>query len=156
MTARVIGLGHPDRGDDAIGLRVADRLGRQGERAVEVHRLEGSPLQLLTMWGPTDHVIVVDALRAPGRAGVIHRVDVTTDRLPRAAAGSGAHDASLADVIELARALDRLPVSLVVYGIIGRRFGIGDPPLPAVLDAVVPACERITAELRRVAAAPQP
>ena len=61
-------------------------------------------------------------------------------RLPRPAS---THLIGLADALELARALGRLPPRVVVYGIEGHRFGVGDPVSPAVAAAV----DRVVAEL---------
>ena len=49
------------------------------------------------------------------------------------------HAFGLAETIELARALDRLPARLLVYGIEGACFEAGDelsPPVRAAVDAV--------------------
>ena len=60
----------------------------------------------------------------------------------------GAHTFSLADVIELARALDRLPVRLAGYGIEGAAFEIGTGLSPAVEAAVEAVTSRLLAELK--------
>jgi hydrogenase maturation protease len=46
------------------------------------------------------------------------------------------HRFGLADALELARALGRLPPRVVVYGIEGSRFAPGRPMSPAVAAAV--------------------
>ncbi|HSJ46039.1 MAG TPA: hydrogenase maturation protease [Euzebyales bacterium] len=147
MTARVFGLGHPDRGDDAVGLLVADDVRRRAPLGVEVRRLEGSPLELLTSWDDADDVIVVDAVRAPTAPGLVRRFDVLAGQLPVMGSTGGTHDASLIDAIELARALGRLPAGLVVYGVYGASFGVGDAMTPAVRDAAQALGERIAGEV---------
>lgn len=146
MTTLVVGLGASDRGDDAAGLLVADQLSRRRLADVTVRRLEGSPLALLSWWCATDAVIVVDALCGVGPPGAVRRFDALARPLP-GARGAGSHDASLAAAIGLADALDRLPRSLIVYGIVGGRFGFGDRPQPAVLAAVSATAVRIATEL---------
>lgn len=146
MTTWVFGVGHPDRGDDAVGLCVVDRLARRAPEWLSVARVEGSPLALLSRWAVDDDVIVVDAMRG-GRPGSVRRF-VLPGRLPGPRRGGGSHDASLADAVELAEALDRLPGRLVVYGVAGRRFGVGEGLDPDVEAAVAPTAARIIAEVR--------
>ncbi len=146
MTTVVFGLGHPDRGDDAVGLLVADRVARARPHGISaVRAVEGSPLRLLSLWSADDRVVVVDALRADAQPGAIRRFDAHAQPLA-GRPGGGSHDTSLCDAVELARALGRLPRTLVVYGVVGARFEVGEPMTPAVLDAVVPTAERVAAE----------
>lgn len=124
----MIGLGNAMRGDDAAGLIAARRL-----HGVE-H--EGEPLALLDVWDGAQSVVVIDAVRSGGVPGTIHRFDAT-EPLPAALRSSTSTQAvGLAETIELARALDRLPARLTVYGIEGERFEAGTGLTPAVSAAV--------------------
>lgn len=147
MTLRVVGLGHPDRGDDAVGLLVADAVRAMAPAPVAVRRLEGSPLVLLDVWAGDDVVVVVDAVRAAAAPGAVVRLDATSAPLPVGGVGAGTHDASLVDAVELARALGRLPTRLVVYGVCGTSFDVGAAMTPAVSDAVDPLAARVVAEV---------
>lgn len=146
MSLLVVGIGNADRGDDAVGLLVADHVNRQRCSGVSAVRLEGSPLGLLDRWTDRPDVVIVDALHGRrGRAGTVQRFDVSRQRLP-GKYGGGAHDTSLVEVIELSRALGTLPRTLRVYAVVGARFGLGDQPTPAVLAAVEPTARRIVRE----------
>ena len=147
MTVRVFGLGHPDRGDDTVGLLVADDLRRRALPQVEVRRLEGSPLELLGSWGHADDVIVIDAVRAPAAPGLVRCFDAVAGRLPAGGSTGGTHDASLADAVELARALGRMPARLLVYGVCGAAFDVGDTMTPAVRAAARTLSARIAADV---------
>lgn len=147
MTVRVFGLGHPDRGDDAVGLLIADHLEPRVPPGVVVRRVQGSPLELLDAWDPTDAVLVVDAVRAPAPPGDVIRFDAAAGPLPRGAMGGGTHDASLVDAVELARVLGRMPAHLVVYGVVGERFGVGDTMSAAVRDAARTLTARIAGDV---------
>jgi hydrogenase maturation protease len=59
------------------------------------------------------------------------------------------HRLGLAEALELARALGRLPSSIVVHGIEGARFGPGLPLSPEVASATVRLAETLVAELER-------
>ena len=75
---------------------------------------EGEPIDLLDRWEGAGEVIVVDAVRSGAPAGTVHRLDRAGRADPAALRGS-THAFGLAETIELARALDRLPQRLTVY-----------------------------------------
>jgi hydrogenase maturation protease len=135
--AIVIGIGNPDRGDDAVGIQVARQV------AVERHNvltLEfDDPSEALDAWEPEDTVIVTDAISSGGAPGDIHVVDVVEQRLP----AGGTHALGLAAAVELARSLDLLPRRLVVVGVEAGRFSQGAPMSDAVLDAVPAAVDAV-------------
>lgn len=142
----VVGVGTAERGDDAAGLLAADEVAALGLRGVTIHRLEGSPLGLLSLWRADDAVVLIDAVRDTAAAGTIRRIDVRRDPLP-GRCGGGAHDAPLAQTLALARVLGRLPRSVVLYGVTGQRFSVGACPSPDVLAAVGTVAELVRAEI---------
>jgi hydrogenase maturation protease len=84
-------------------------------------------------------VIVVDAVASGAPAGTVHRLDPVGDPLPAEFARGSTHAFGLAETIELARTLDRLPPRITVYGIEGTDFRAGDElsaPVRAAVDAV--------------------
>jgi hydrogenase maturation protease len=122
----VIGIGNPDRGDDAAGLQVARSVrAATSPDAVTVRELAGDQLALIDEWAGADDVYVVDAVCSGGVPGTVYQFDAT-DALAERFRHRGTHTFSLADVIELARALGRLPGRLAGYGIEGASFAIGD------------------------------
>ena len=151
----LIGLGNDARGDDAAGLEVARRL--RGAPGVHVMELGGDPLALLDAWDGASSVVVVDAVRSGAPAGTVHRLDAREAPLSAALGGaSSTHAVGLADAIELARALGRLPERLVVLGIEGRRFGSGDRPSPEVVEAIERVSRSLSARRPRAATAARP
>jgi len=121
----VIGLGNDDRGDDAVGLEVARRVGG--------HAHVGDLADLALAWGPGDRVVIVDAVEAAAPSGTVGRLrpeDVAGGRAPTSTHGLG-----LPAALALARALGRVPASVEVVGIVGRAFGVGAPMSAAVADA---------------------
>jgi hydrogenase maturation protease len=138
----VIGVGNELRGDDAAGIAVAcavrDDVHRTQSGAIAIRELGGDPAALLEAWDGHEAVIVVDAMRSGSAPGTIRRVDIRRDALPgRRGQSSSTHGIGLEQTIELARALDRLPPVLIVYGIEGARFGIGTG-LSGEVEAAVP------------------
>jgi hydrogenase maturation protease len=122
----LIGIGNPDRGDDAAGLEVARRVRQATSPAeVTVRELAGDQLTLIDEWAGASEVYVVDAVCSGGVPGTVYQFNAAnalTERFHH----RGTHMFSLADVMELARALGRLPGQLTGYGIEGASFAIGD------------------------------
>lgn len=129
----IVGLGNRLRGDDAAGLMVADQLAGHG---VDVTRWEGEPVALLELWRGCDSVIVIDAV-AGAEPGRLWRLRSDAEELGAIFRGqTSTHLLGLGEVIELARALDRLPARLSLIGIEGTRFSLGAGPSAAVERAV--------------------
>jgi hydrogenase maturation protease len=143
----LIGLGNELRGDDVAGLLVARAAQRRRPAGIDVIEREGEPIDLIADWERAQAVVVADAVASGGRPGRVHRIDATAAPLPAAFAGPSTHALGLADAIELARALDRLPVRLVVFGIEGAGFVAGAEPAPAVAAAADAVAAEALAEL---------
>jgi hydrogenase maturation protease len=141
----VIGVGNAFRGDDAVGLAVAEGV-RARAPELDVLVCEQEPVQVLDAWAGADLAIVVDAVASGADPGTVHRLDATAAPLPAVVFRGSTHAFGLAEVVELARALGRLPGRLLVYGIEGRAFDAGDELTPAVADAVAPLVEELLEE----------
>ena len=143
----VIGIGNPDRGDDSVGLHVVRRLAASVPLGVQVVETAGDPLALMERWRDAGHVVLVDAA-APGRhPGRIHRFDAAGDGLPRAIGFRSTHAFGLADTVELARTLGRLPARMTIFAIEAGDVTPGAPLSDAVAASVEPTAARIAAEL---------
>jgi hydrogenase maturation protease len=141
----VIGVGNAYRGDDAVGLAVAERIRTRLPEGVEVVECEQEPTRLLDAWDGADVALVVDAAASGTTAGTVHRFDASAVPLPAQTFRSSTHAFGVGDAVELARTLDRLPRRVVVYGIEGASFAAGAPlsePVEAAVGAVVEALER--------------
>jgi hydrogenase maturation protease len=149
----LIGVGNPDRGDDAAGLAVARRIRAAAPAGVTVSELDGDQLRLLDAWDGADDVWVVDAVCSGGEPGTVYRFDAACP-LGARFRHCGTHTFSLADVIELARALGRLPGRLVGYGIEGGTFAVGAALSPRAQAAVRAVTEQILGELSAAGRAP--
>ena len=130
----VMGIGNAFRGDDAVGLVVAQRV-RALLPGAEVLELSGEPAELLEALGTrTERVVLVDAVTSGASPGTVHRLDASEAALGVDAATS-THGLGLAETIELGRALGLLPARLLVYGIEAESFELGMPLSPAVARA---------------------
>jgi hydrogenase maturation protease len=136
----VIGVGNSFRCDDAAGLEVARRL--QPTDSVQVLTREGDLASLVDLWNGAASAIVIDSASSGARPGTIHRFDAIADPLPTGLLSS-THAFGVAEAVELARALGRLPRVLTVYAIEGARFDVGLELSPEVEAAV----DRLAEEL---------
>jgi len=144
----VIGIGNPARGDDAAGLAVARRIREAAAPGdVTVTELAGDQLALLDAWTGAREVYVIDAVCSGGTPGTVYRFDAA-EPLTAHFWHRGTHTFSLADVIELARALGRLPARLTGFGIEGATFEPGVPLSPEVEAAVEAVTVLLLGELR--------
>ena len=149
--ALLIGIGNEQRGDDAVGLLVARRAAEQRHPGLRVAEHGGDGMDLLLAWEDAASVVLVDAV-VSGRQppGSVHRFDARDRSLPAALfTATSTHALGLADAVELARAMERLPERLVVYGIEGRCFTTGSAPTPEVAAAVVPVTGMLLDEIER-------
>lgn len=139
----VIGVGNAWRRDDAAGLEVARLLRRLDPPGVSVLELTGEPATLIDSWAGAGRVLVVDSVSSGLRPGSLHAFEAAGGPLPAELFRSSTHVLGVAEAIELARELGRLPDRLVVYGIEGESFGPGEGLTPDVRAEV----ERLASEL---------
>ncbi len=143
----VIGVGNVFRGDDGLGLVVARRLSTLDLDGVAVLEQSGEGTALIETWENAARVIVVDAVSSGSEPGTIHRFEAVDQPLPALFSGGSTHAFGLAEAIELARNLDRLPDQLVVYGVEGKSFELGTGLSEEVKAAVEDLGVRIVQEL---------
>jgi hydrogenase maturation protease len=143
----VIGVGNDWRRDDAAGLVVARRLRDTRLTGVRVVEHEGEPLDLIEEWSAASEAIVVDAVNSDAEPGTIHRLDVVSTPLAAELFRGSTHALSVAEAVELARALERLPDRMLVYGIEGRSFTAGSGLTAEVERAVRTVVSELRTEL---------
>ena len=114
---------------------------------VAVLEREGEPTSLLDAWDGADAVWLVDAVSSDAAPGTIHRIDVGSEALPAAFARTSTHHFGLPEAVELARAVGRLPQYLVVYGIEGKTFEVGESLTPPVAAAAATVAAAIRDEV---------
>ena len=141
---RIVCVGNPWRGDDAVGLEVAHRLAGTLPEGVELSEREGEPTALIDAWEGAESLWLVDAVSSGAAAGTVHRLDASEHALPAALFRGSTHHVGLAEAVELARALGRLPRQTVVFGVEASSFEVGGPLTPAVAASV----EKVAATLR--------
>jgi hydrogenase maturation protease len=143
----VIGVGNALRGDDAAGVAVAERLRTRVPEGVGVVACDEEPSRLMEAWEGADRVVLVDSVSSGAESGTLHRFDADDDAIPARTFRSSTHAIGIAETIELARALGRLPRRVRVYGIEGAGFTTGAGLTTAVRSAVDFLVQDVLADL---------
>ncbi len=135
----VIGIGNPDRGDDAAGRILARLLRRQLPRDIEVIELAGEATALLARLDGAEAVYLVDACVSGAIPGTVRRFDLSAEPLPCGIDALSTHGLALTEALELARSLRLLPARSIVYAVEGQCFELGaglSPPVDAALAVI--------------------
>ena len=143
----VIGVGNELRGDDGAGLFIARSIAALELPGVTVMEHSGEGAGLVELIRSAEHVVIVDAVQAGGEPGWIHRIDAHTESVPTNFFNYSTHAFSVAEAVEMCRALDRLPPRLVIYGVEGAQFDAGAGLSPEVESAIAEVVEMIGGEL---------
>jgi hydrogenase maturation protease len=142
----VIGIGNPDRGDDAFGRMVAGRLRGRLPRHVRLIEQDGEATSLLEQLASSDTAILIDAAVSGGEPGDIQRFDAVSKPLPAARFGLSTHGFGLGEAIELARILGQLPPRCFVYVVEAASFELGAALSPELVPAIDEVAARVIAE----------
>ncbi len=124
-------------------MTAARKLGRLFSGA-RVYESCGDPASLIDAWHADDIVIAIDAVTTGGKPGTIHRFDAVAKPLPAEFFRTSTHILGLAEAVELARALSRLPHQLIFYGIEAKSVEPGAEISPEATAAIL----RLVDELR--------
>ena len=141
----VIGIGNELRGDDAAGLLVARQI-RAQQPEIQVLESSADPMTLMEAWEGEQRVILVDAVESGSPPGEIHRHAAHEQALPADFFHCSTHSIGVAEAVEFARNLSRMPAELIVYGIEGADFQSGAEVHPAVSASVNTLTECIIKE----------
>lgn len=145
----IIGVGQEWRGDDAAGLLVARHLRKLPECQAPVLENSGSMIHLLDAWQEAEAVILIDAVRGGGPPGEIYRFPVHEQTLPAELfPATSSHAWGVSQALALGRILQQLPPYLVVFGIEGGDFRLGQKPSPPVYRAIPEVALRILQEIQ--------
>lgn len=126
----VAGIGNSFRCDDRAGLLVCDLIedalnGSPLNPVIEIKKLSGEGAELIQEWENYKIVFLADASRNFGNPGKITRIDTADTPLQQDYFHYSSHNFSLAEAVELARRINRLPERLIVYAIEGDNFSYG-------------------------------
>ena len=157
MSALLVGLGSPDRGDDAVGPVVAGVVSGLGLADVTVVEQE-DPTDLVLTWDAYEQVVVVDAVVSGTEPGTVLVTGVgpapVSPRTWATLGVGGTHAFGLGEAVELARVLGRLPAQVRLVLVEAGDVTPGAPLSDAVAGAVPRAVDAVLAALGSAATVP--
>ena len=138
---RIIGIGSPF-GEDACGMAAARALAREPPDGAEIVVADRPGAALIELLDGVDATILIDAVRSGALPGTIHDLDLR--ELPGSCLRPvSSHDLGVAEAVQLAITLGRLPAR-------GRLLGIEiGPPPRAPSSQIAPAMREAVAEVVR-------
>ena len=139
----LIGIGNDFRGDDGVGLKVAHDLRARSLPHLKIVEHSGEGASLIDLLSEADHVILCDAVSSGAAPGTVFRYEAHHEPLP-----AQWFRFSLAEAVEMARALGCLPARLIIYGIEGADFAAGEGLSKRVAAAAQQVIFRIESELQ--------
>jgi hydrogenase maturation protease len=131
-----VGVGNEFRRDDGAGLIVARRVAALKLPSLEVAESSGEGASLMDLWNGADQVFLADAARSGAPPGRVFRFDASAGPVPTSFFSYTTHAFSVAEAVETARALGRLPARVIVYGVEGKDFAHGEGLSSCVRDAL--------------------
>jgi len=143
-TPWIIGVGNALRGDDGAAAAVVAHLHSED---IPAYAFDGDGAELMEMWRGQGRVIVIDAALSGAPPGTLHRFEANREELPRNFFRHSTHQFGVAEAVEMARTLGRLPGELIVYGIEGADFSLGAKLSPDVELAVMDTVQQIKADI---------
>ena len=151
-TILVISVGNEYRGDDGVGPAVLRLLKEAELPQTSFKESIDDAMVLLEAWAAATNVILIDAVASGAAPGTIYRLDPLMQPLPTGVVFSSTHVLSVAEAIELARALHQLPSRLIVYGIEGRNFAAGVGLTQEVEQAVRRVADQVKRDIQDILA----
>ena len=149
MKIVLVGLGHEMHGDDEIGLEIVRRWSAEHKKEysgleVQTILLESPGINLLGSIAGLDAAILVAAVRSGAPQGT---VQILKNEALSAWEGSGSKKGGwgAAETLSLGRQLapEDLPEKLILIGIEGAAFGLGEGLSPAVRAAIPQALQAL-------------
>jgi hydrogenase maturation protease len=146
----IVGVGNESMGDDAIGLHITSELGKRlrtdrGEfPKIDIVAHCGDCLSLIEAWDGYEQVIMIDAARPSGTPGKITQFDVVKRQLPVECFSVSSHTLGIAEAIELARLLGKLPKRCFVIGVEAERIEASTELSPVLAGQIVDITSEIT------------
>ena len=122
----IIGIGNEFRRDDGVGVAIAREVAKLEFPDVRVMEASGEGASLMEAWKEYRVAILIDAASSDHKPGTIHRFEPKTETVPENFFHYSTHQFSVAEAIELAKALKTETPEMILYGVDGGDFGNGE------------------------------
>ncbi len=132
----ILGIGNGFRKDDGLGPALLKQLQRSDLQGVELQVQSGEGSSLMAAWQGYEQVVLVDAVCSGALPGTVFELEASEQVIPSRFFHYSTHAFSVAEAIEMAKALGELPQALTLFGIEGADFGSGTGLSPIVTAAL--------------------
>ncbi len=143
MSMLLIGIGNEYRSDDGLGPFIAKKVLEKKLPNVVVKTGSGEGAALMESWKGYEDVIIVDAVLSGAKPGTVFRLNASEEPVPVNIFHNSTHIFSVAEAIELARSMKKMPSSIMILGIEGESFKYGSAISPSVKNSVKQVYEEI-------------
>jgi len=117
-----IGIGNRFRSDDAAGIKIMEALSEDALPGASYLEASGEGATLIEMIEKEEVVYLFDAVSSGQKPGTIFRFDAAAEKVPAKFFNYSTHAFSVAEAVEMARALNKLPPKLILFGVEGKNF----------------------------------
>lgn len=129
----ILGIGNKLRGDDGVGIVVAQNMkDRDLPSDVKVYEVGSGGLKVLHRLEELDKVILVDSVRFGKSPG--DYTFFSPDEAKSMKGFSGTHGTDVLEVIELSERIDKSPEEILILGIQPKSFSLGDDLSPVLQE----------------------
>lgn len=154
---RIIGIGNPLAGDDAVGICVINKLKNLQLPGVDFLIAGQAPLDILGYLEGVELAILVDAVQSGQESGTIVRLDIPKDlaQLTSFAWTSGTpstHMFGLREALLLGTELKTIPLPIILYGIEVGQIEMGEHLSLKVSQALEKVAKRIIEDIKNFSA----
>ena len=144
----LIGIGNEYRCDDSTGLHVIRALRERKLSNVILVESNGDGAELIEMFASVRMAILIDAVSSGGIPGTLYQFDAHKQPIPTQLSFQSTHAFGVGEAIELARVLEKLPPTLIVYAIEGENFSTGIGLTSKVEQAAEKVVEQVCGEVQ--------
>ena len=144
----LIGIGNEYRCDDCVGLYVIRALRERKLPKTVIVESNGDGAELIEMFGSVKMAILIDAVSSGGIPGTIYQYDAQKQPVPLQLSFQSTHAFGVGEAIELARVLEKLPPTLIVYAIEGENFSAGIGLTSKVEQAAKKVIDQVCSEVQ--------
>jgi hydrogenase maturation protease len=141
----IIGVGNEFRCDDAAGIIAAKKLKDLLSDDIAVFESDGDGAKIMDVWNGHSNVILIDAVSFGTSPGTVHIINANEKEFPKETAIHSSHMFSVAEAIETSRVLNKLPESIIIYGIEGKSYELGKN----VSDEVKQSVDKVVSEIQK-------
>ena len=147
----LIGIGHPDRGDDALGSILLENIKAKVENTLATQHILGDMAQLIDCFEHYHIVIIIDAIVTRQKPiGTCYRFENEAILPISHGVTTSTHSFDLGQTLQLAKNLGVLPNKLILYGIEVGHFEHGKPMSEAVTASLSDLEQSILKEIRNL------